>query len=1098
MDLRRLSFFVSFCILIYNGSFVTAGEKNATTLPNPILFVAQVPIPNDTITIGSVFGNHQSTTASCGRGGDLCILYPDGTLKNLTFLAGYGNSGLQGAGGIAVRDPSMHWNGTKALLSMVVGAPTSQNDSTQFFWQIYEISGLGEFETPVITKVQNQPQNYNNIYPIYGTDDRIIFVSDRPRNNQTHFYPLIDEYRGQITNAGLYSLDSQTGDLFMIDHAPSGDFHPSIDSYGRLIFTRWDHLQRDSQADKDILQGNTFGTFNYSDESAGASVLAGDRTEVFPEPQASRVDLLAGTNINGMEFNRFFPWQVNEDGTEMETINHVGRHDLNFIVGPPNFNDDPNLVVFQAGPSRTNQNSILNMMELAEDPTQAAVYYGVDANEFGMHSAGQIITLAGAPSLDAEDMFVTFITDRATANPLPENGTPNATFTGHYRDPLPLSNGQLIVAHSNNNKVDKNIGTYSNPVARDTFRLKTMKIRTGSIWMSDQPLIPSGITKNVSYWSTGGLISYTGMLWELNPVEVKSRTIPAKRVARLSAPERAVMLEEGVDTTAFRNYLIQHDLALIVSRNITNRNTFDHQQPFYLKVHQSNTQSPNPSGKVYDVTHMQVYEADYLRGYGLVNGNPPSPGRRVLPVPLNDTSVHNPPNPAGPQGSVALGSDGSQAMFIPAHRAISWQLTDSNGVNVVRERFWVTFAAGEIRTCASCHGSNGEATTPKQIIPQNEPEALHTLLQYWKTNLAGSAPAMPVLIQPADNAIDQLLTLTLSWNASSGASTYRFQLSTDSLFSSVVVDDSTLTDSTKTVSTLSPSTTYFWRVNAKNSFGVSGWSPTWHFASQPLGANQYAMTGSWNLLSLPATVSDGRTSVLFPAAISTAFAYAGNYQQQDSMVPGVGYWLKFASSQVVTISGTLLAEDSISVNPGWNMIGAISSPVAVTSVTSNPPAMITSNFFGHSGSYIIADSLRPAKGYWVKVNASGVLILSSSGTPTPTNRIRIVPSTEMPPRPPDIFADDHSSIPKMFLLGQNYPNPFNPSTVFSYQTPVSGHVRLSIYNTLGEETAIIVNEEQQAGTYSLRWDASRLPSGLYFYKLQIGSFTDVKKLVLMK
>ncbi len=89
----------------------------------------------------------------------------------------------------------------------------------------------------------------------------------------------------------------------------------------------------------------------------------------------------------------------------------------------------------------------------------------------------------------------------------------------------------------------------------------------------------------------------------------------------------------------------------MVSRNITNRNTDDRQQPFYLKVHNSSTQSPNPTGKVYDVAHLQIFEAEYLRGYGLVNGNvTPKPGRRILPAMLNDTSAHNPPNPTGPAG----------------------------------------------------------------------------------------------------------------------------------------------------------------------------------------------------------------------------------------------------------------------------------------------------------------------------------------------------------------------------------------------------------------------------------------------------------------
>jgi hypothetical protein len=78
------------------------------------------------------------------------------------------------------------------------------------------------------------------------------------------------------------------------------------------------------------------------------------------------------------------------------------------------------------------------------------------------------------------------------------------------------------------------------------------------------------------------------------------------------------------------------------------------------------------------------------------------------------------------------------AAFVPARRALTWQLTDTNGGPVVRERFWLTFQPGEIRTCTSCHGVNtrDQANHP---APTNKPEALRTLLQSWKaaTGLGG-------------------------------------------------------------------------------------------------------------------------------------------------------------------------------------------------------------------------------------------------------------------------------------------------------------------------------------------------------------------------
>src|ERR1043165_1214562 len=178
--------------------FASWGANSAQpVLANPILFVTQPLAPdeqNDNIvsnvvlSVVSGMGNHLADTASAPRGGDLYIRYPDGTLKNLTRLAGYGLSGPQHTNGIAVREPSVHWSGTKALFSMIVGAPRFAGDTNVFYWQIYEITGLGQSETPVITRIPNQPANFNNVSPCYGTDERIIFTTDRPRNGQLHLY----------------------------------------------------------------------------------------------------------------------------------------------------------------------------------------------------------------------------------------------------------------------------------------------------------------------------------------------------------------------------------------------------------------------------------------------------------------------------------------------------------------------------------------------------------------------------------------------------------------------------------------------------------------------------------------------------------------------------------------------------------------------------------------------------------------------------------------------------------------------------------------------------------------------------------------------
>lgn len=94
--------------------------------------------------------------------------------------------------------------------------------------------------------------------------------------------------------------------------------------------------------------------------------------------------------------------------------------------------------------------------------------------------------------------------------------------------------------------------------------------------------------------------------------------------------------------------------------------------------------------------------------------------------------------------------------------------------------------------------------------------------------------------------------------------------------------------------------------------------------------------------------------------------------------------------------------------------------------------------------------------------------------------------------------DGHPKLPEKFALYQNYPNPFNPTTVINYQLPVNSFVTLKVYDVLGREIATLVNERQTAGTHNVIFNASKLPSGMYFYRLQAGTYSNTKKLLLLK
>lgn len=688
---------------------------NGAPLQNPVLFVTQVPTPGSDPFASrmSTFANHLPGIGSVPRGGDLMIRYPDGSLRNLTREAGYGMDGQQGDNAIAVREPTVHWAGNKAIFSMVVGAPPRQYVNSTGKWQLYEVTGLAQGQTAVVTKVPNQSADYNNVSPLYASDDRILFASDRPIGGAAHLYPQLDEYESTSTITGLYSLDPASGRLRMLNHTPSGAFSPTIDSYGRLIFVRWDHLQRDQQAD-----AGTYGAVNYASEAPGAAKLAA-ATEVFPEPRQASTGSYG--RVAGFTSNLFTPWQMHQDGSEELTLNHIGRQEMAFGYLPRSFIDDPALSDY------TNESIIANrkyirhdggVFHVREDPKTPGVYYAILAREFGSMTSNQIVRFTGAPTMNAEQMVF------EDASPPETNGSLPA---GRFRNPLPMAGGQMVASH-----------TTSPTTATGTlFRLRQL-VTNGNGMLEAGASLTAGIQKTVSWWSPDAALSYSGPLWEIEPVEVVARPRPPIGHPVIEAPEAAVFAEEHISEHVFRDWMKANGLALIVTRNQTSRDRGDKQQPFNLRV-PLGTSTIGGSGRVYDIAHYQILQANAVRGYDNF-----SAGRRLIAQPID--AGRNPANASGPPGSVRIAADGSTAALVPANRALTWQTTDGAGVAIVRERVWITMQPGEIRTCAGCHGQNSK-NQAGLATPTNAPEALRALLRHWKqtTPLSPGRGSRPLL-----------------------------------------------------------------------------------------------------------------------------------------------------------------------------------------------------------------------------------------------------------------------------------------------------------------------------------------------------------------
>ncbi|MEG8946385.1 alpha-amylase family glycosyl hydrolase [Rosettibacter firmus] len=144
---------------------------------------------------------------------------------------------------------------------------------------------------------------------------------------------------------------------------------------------------------------------------------------------------------------------------------------------------------------------------------------------------------------------------------------------------------------------------------------------------------------------------------------------------------------------------------------------------------------------------------------------------------------------------------------------------------------------------------------------------------------------------------------------------------------------------------------------------------------------------------------------------------------------------------------------------------------------------------GYWYEYFTNDSIKVEnKKVSIELKPGEFRIYTSKKIPSPVNGKDLITSID----------NNSTNINKDFSLSQNYPNPFNPTTFINYQIPSTSNVILKVYDILGREVTTLVNEVQQAGRYEIKFNASDLPSGVYFYRIQAGNFSDTKKMILLK
>ena len=398
-----------------------------------------------------------------------------------------------------------------------------------------------------------------------------------------------------------------------------------------------------------------------------------------------------------------------------------------------------------------------------------------------------------------------------------------------------------------------------------------------------------------------------------------------------------------------------------------------------------------------------------------------------------------------------------------------------------------------------------------------------TIGDVWQftTESATSLPSKPFKPDPANGAISVASNLTLSWSNGGGATSYKIYFGTDSSSLNNSYVGSQNGNSWGPLG-LPRGITFYWRIDAVNSAGTTS-GDIWHFTT--------ASTPQTLESPSPISPSNGDTVTINPTLVWNSSNGATSYELQVSSDPNFNGYL----SGTDNLNSTSYTFNNLGTNhyalfywrvraknaqatSGWSDVwnfttisvpfkaknpqpsnGAINqSTITNLGWTNGSYATSYNVYFGSDQNNITFEGnvtsttynpgvLNYNTTYYWRIDA-----VNTVGTTTGDIwNFRIENS-------PTGVENISNKIPTDYFLYQNYPNPFNPTTTISYSVPQTSFVNLKIYDVLGNEMFTLVNGERQTGNYKVNFNASNIPSGVYFYRMQAGNFVSTKKFVLFK
>jgi hypothetical protein len=351
-------------------------------------------------------------------------------------------------------------------------------------------------------------------------------------------------------------------------------------------------------------------------------------------------------------------------------------------------------------------------------------------------------------------------------------------------------------------------------------------------------------------------------------------------------------------------------------------------------------------------------------------------------------------------------------------------------------------------------------------------------------------PPPTVPVAPADSSIQSSSLVQFTWGAAASATSYHLQVGFDAAMTHLLVDRAGLTALTFVSDSLGTGSTYYWRVAAVNSAGTSPWSPVRNFtvAAGAMAGNNLLSNSDFNAGTSAWTFYTNGAGSMQPAspgyddgqAVSLIIAQSGSntqfYQTNIRLEANANYRLSFAaySNSGHGFDVVLQQHGSPYTNYGLNKHIALST--GWSRYTVDFTSSISSAVSDGRLTFLLGSSAVSGDQYWIDCVALEKTV----------------------PTPPD-------ETPFAYGLQQNYPNPFNPLTVIRYtvggirgRESGIGKTRLVVYDMLGRKVAVLVDEQKAPGDYMVSFDGSGLSSGIYIYRLTTETFSETKKMVLLR